>query len=105
MATNKEYIEYVSEILKDIGDITYKKMFGEYMIYINSKPLITVCNNTCFIKQKDEIKDLMQNAPLGFPYNGAKEHYILDIDNYELSKKVLIKLESITPLPKKKIKK
>ena len=41
MATTNEYIEYVCEQIKDIGEVRYKKMFGEYMVYINDKPVIT----------------------------------------------------------------
>lgn len=36
------------------------------------------------------------------PYNGAKEHYVLDIDNGEFAKEVVLKVESVTPLPKKR---
>ena len=39
MATTVEYIEYVCEQIREIGDIRYKKMFGEYMIYVNDKPV------------------------------------------------------------------
>ena len=46
----------------------------------------------------------MKNSGVGYPYKGAKEHYILDIDNEELSKKVVQLLESVTELPKKKNK-
>lgn len=44
----------------------------------------------------------MEGAETGFPYKGAKEHYILDIDNSELSKTVVKEAEKVTPLPKKK---
>ena len=46
MATTQDYIEYVCERLPDCGDVRYRKMFGEYMVYINDKPLLTVCDNT-----------------------------------------------------------
>lgn len=46
----------------------------------------------------------MQNAPRGFPYGGAKEHYILDIENRELTSKVIEILTEITPVPKRKSK-
>lgn len=46
----------------------------------------------------------MQAADVGFPYKGAKEHYILDIDNAEFSKMIVSKAESVTPLPKRKNK-
>lgn len=102
MATTKDYIEYVCEQISDIGNVRYKKMFGEYMVYVNDKPVIIVCDNITYIKEKEEIKDLMKSADKGFPYNGAKEHYILDIDNKEFAIDILSKLEEITPIPKKK---
>ncbi len=104
MATNIDYINYVCEQLEGIGNISYKKMFGEYMIYLNEKPVIIVCDNTAYVKKLDCIKELMENAQLGFPYKGAKEHYILDIDNSNFSKTVIMELEKVTKTPKKRIK-
>lgn len=104
MATTHEFINYVCEQLNGVGSVTYKKMFGEYMVYVNSKPILTVCDNTVYIKKLDCIENLMQDASLGCPYKGAKEHYILDIDNKELSKNVVILAEGVTSLPKKKNK-
>jgi len=105
MATTNEYIEYVCEQIKGVGEIRYKKMFGEFMVYVNDKPIIIVCNNVPFVKQLDCIKNVMENAETGFPYKGAKEHYILDIDNSEFCKSVIIELEKVTPIPKSKKKK
>ncbi len=104
MATSVNFINYVCEQLNGIGDITYKKMFGEYMVYLNGKPVITVCDNTAFVKKLDCIKELMKNASLGYPYDGAKEHYILDIDNADFSKDIVREIEKVTPLPKRKKK-
>lgn len=47
----------------------------------------------------------MKDAPDGVPYEGAKVHYILDIENRELVRSVIAVLEPITPLPKKRAKK
>lgn len=104
MATTNEYIEYVCEQIKGVGEIRYKKMFGEFMIYVNDKPIIIVCNNVPFVKKLDCIKSMMQEAETGFPYNGAKEHYVLDIDNSEFCKSIIIELEKVTLVPKKKKK-
>lgn len=100
MATTNEYIVYVCEQIKDIGEVRYKKMFGEYMVYINDKPVITVCDNTPFVKKLDCIEEKMKDAETGFPYKGAKEHYVLDIDNTEFCTEILKEVEKITPLPK-----
>lgn len=105
MASSLDYIEYVCEQIAGVGAIRYKKMFGEYMVYINDKPILLVCDNTVFVKKLDCIQTHMTDASVGYPYNGAKEHYILDIDNINLSKLIIQILEPITPLPKPRTKK
>ena len=105
MATTNEYIEYVCEQINGIGVIRYKKMFGEFMIYVNDKPVIMVCNNNAFVKKLDCIEEMMKDAKVGYPYKGAKEHYVLDIDNSEFCKMVVSKIEEVIPVPKPKKKK
>ena len=102
MACNKEYIDFVCEMVKDLGMITSKKMFGEYMVYVNAKPILLICDNTVFIKMKEEIQKYMENAETGYPYEGAKLHYILDVENQDLTKKVIPILENITLVPRKR---
>lgn len=104
MATSKDYIEFVLEQVKDFGDVTARKMFGEYMVYFLSKPILLVCDNTVFIKILPDTSKIMENAERGFPYDGAKEHYILDIENRELLEKIIPVLIEITSLPKRKRK-
>lgn len=100
MATTKDYIEYVCEQISGIGDIRYKKMFGEYMVYVNNKPVMIVCDNIAYVKELDNISEIMKDASKGFPYNGAKKHYILDIDNADFSKSVILEIEKVTKVPK-----
>lgn len=102
MPTNQDYIQFVCEQIQMTGDIRYRKMFGEYMVYLNDKPLFLVCDNTVYVKMFEEIKGLMQGATKGYPYNGAREHYILDIDNRELSETVIMKVEPLLKYPKAK---
>jgi len=104
MATSLEFVNYVCEQLQGIGTITYKKMFGEYMVYLNSKPVIIVYDNVAFVKKLDCIMEMMQHADVGFPYKGAKEHYVLDIDNADFCKQIISKVEAVTPIPKSKKK-
>lgn len=105
MATSKEYIDFVCEQLDGIENVTYKKMFGEYMVYVNAKPILLVCDNTVMVKKAPELAALMKDAPDGVPYEGAKVHYILDIEDRPLVRDVIAILEPITPLPKKRTKK
>ena len=52
-----------------------------------------------------EIREEMAGAESAPPYAGAREHYILDIDNRSFSRRIVSLLEPITPYPKKKRKK
>lgn len=105
MATSKEYIEFVTESVQGFEDVRYKKMFGEYIVYVDERPVLLVCDNTVFVKMLPEIAALMESVETGFPYDGAKEHYVLDIENAPLVSDVIRELVKITPVPKKKTKK
>ena len=100
MATTVDFIEYVCEQIEGVGNVRYKKMFGEYMVYVNDKPILLVCDNMVFVKKLDCIEEDMKNAEKGFPYNGAREHYILDIEDAEFSSQIINALEPVTPIPK-----
>lgn len=42
MATSVDYIEFVKEKVDKFGLIRTRKMFGEYMVYLNDRPILTV---------------------------------------------------------------
>lgn len=104
MATSEEYVLFVCEQIRSEFPVRYKKMFGEYMVYVNEKPVLLVCDNTVYVKKLEEIKGLMQNAEVGVPYKGAKEHFILDIEDNVLANRVIDELEKMTPVPVRKKK-
>ncbi|MGI6028432.1 MAG: TfoX/Sxy family protein [Candidatus Heteroscillospira sp.] len=105
MATTADYAEFVCEQIQGAGAVRSRKMFGEYMVYVNDKPLLLVCDNTVFVKMLPELSELLADAETGLPYEGAREHYILDIENVELTLAVISVLEPITPRPKPKKRK
>ena len=105
MAATKDYLDFVCTQLEGIRGVDYKRMFGEYQIYVNDRPVLLVCDNTVFVKRLPELADLMKSTPTGVPYSGSKEHYILDMDDTERATAVLAVLERVTPLPKPRKKK
>ena len=40
MATSKDYIEFVCEQLDGIENVTYRKMFGEYIVYHHIRQIV-----------------------------------------------------------------
>ncbi len=102
MATDPNYVEFVLERLQTFLPVTCKKMFGEYLIYVDGKPALLVCDNTVFVKKLPELAEIMADADSGCPYDGAKEHYVLDVENEDLTARVIDTLVAVTPAPKKK---
>jgi len=106
MATQLSTIEFLVEQLNDAGEISYKKMFGEYMIYVNFKPVFLICDDTLYVKILPEIDKLMSGKATGSPYHGAKQHYVVeDVDDREFLCELAIAVEAVTPLPKPRKKK
>ena len=79
MATSPEFMEYVVEQIAGCGEIRYRKMFGEYLVYVNEKPVLLVCDNTVYVKMLEEIREEMSGAESAPPYAGAREHYICQL--------------------------
>jgi TfoX/Sxy family transcriptional regulator of competence genes len=105
MASDLSFVEFIVDQIKTTGNIRFKKMFGEYLVYLNDKPVVLICDNTAFIKPLDCVKPFLENAEKGRPYEGAKEHYIIDVDDGELLTTVVKELEQNVPIPKSKKKK
>ena len=78
MAGTYAFIEFICDALAPLGVVRSRKMMGDYVIYVNEKCVITACDNIAYVKKLPCIADLMADAECGFPYQGAKEAYILD---------------------------
>ncbi len=105
MATSQDFIEFVISQMDVSRQPIYKKMFGDYMVYVNRKPLLLVCDNTVYVKQLDCLKEVLAEAEKGFPYQGAKEHYIVDVEDRLLLDQVIGILEPVIPIPVKRSRK
>lgn len=102
LACTTEYIDFICEILAPLGEVRFRKMMSDYVIYVNDKCVITACDNNAFIKKIDCIAPLMADAETGCPYEGAKESYILDFSDQHKARKIISILWEALPLPKKR---
>lgn len=105
MPTSQDYMEFVYDQIDEKWNKRYRKMFGECMFYINEKPVLLVCDNTIYVKKMDCIRELFQEEITGYPYRGAREHYIVDAEDRELLNRIIDKLEKVIQVPVKKSKK
>lgn len=106
MASSAEFIEFVYDQVAAAGAVRYRKMFGDYMVYCDDKPVLLVCDDTVYVKQIPETLTVFAahgvTPDAGIPYTGARPHYILDIENSDLAVDMTRMLARVLPLPKPK---
>ena len=82
MASNLDFVQYVADQCDGAGEITVKKMFGDYGIYCNGKIFGLICDDCFFLKPTDIVRSLLRIVDMRPPYDGAKDYYyIADVDD------------------------
>ncbi len=104
MATTKGFHDHVLEHLQKVGDVTTKRMMGEYCVYYNGRLVGNICDDTLFFKPTRAALRALPDAERGYPYEGSKSLMIIvdDIEDTELMGKVLEEMYDELPMPKKR---
>ena len=103
MPSTKEYLDFVLEQLSLLDDITYKAMMGEYIIYYRGKIVGGVYDNRFLVKNVKSAREIMPEAALELPYEGAKEMLLVDdVENREFLRKLFDAMYEELPAPKKR---
>lgn len=103
MASSKEYLDFVLEQLSELDEIPYRAMMGEFIIYYRGKIVGGVYDDRFLVKPVKAAKDMMPEAELELPYEGAKEMLLVDnIENKDFLKELLEAMYGELPAPKKK---
>jgi DNA transformation protein and related proteins len=112
MASDSNFVEYVCDCLNGAGQVSFKKMFGEYAIYCDGKVVALVCDNQLFVKptaagraamlkgSRDAIDSIVEASP----YSGAKPYFLIgeQLDDREWMSNLIRSTASELPLPKPK---
>ena len=103
MTSSKGYLDFVLEQLSELDDISYRAMMGEYIIYYRSKVIGGIYDDRFLVKNIKAAADLMPEATLELPYDGAKEMLLVDdIENKEFLRDLLEAMVDDLPAQKKK---
>ena len=103
MASTKEYLDFILEQLSGLDEITYKAMMGEYIIYFRGKIVGGIYDDRFLVKNVKTAREMMPDADLELPYEGAKEMLLVDdVDNKEFLKELFEAMYDELPAPKKK---
>jgi TfoX/Sxy family transcriptional regulator of competence genes len=105
MACNTDFVQYVADQCAGAGEITLKKMFGEYAIYCNGKIFGLICDDMFFLKPTKAGRSLLRKEELRPPYEGAKDYfYIADLDDRDYLSSLVRESCKELPMPKPKKK-
>ena len=65
MASSLEFVEYAAGQLAGAGEITWKRMFGEYGLYCNGLFFAVICDNQLFVKMTERMPSRVFRAVFG----------------------------------------
>lgn len=104
MASDLDFVQHVCDQLRDVGAVSFRKMFGEYALYVDGKVAALICDNRLFVKPTEAGRRLLDDPVEGPPYPGARPHLVLDdhLDDGDLLSDVLRATAAALPEPKPK---
>ena len=109
MSTRQSTVDYILDQLVPVGEVSARKMFGEYALYCDGKVVGLVCDNTLYIKITEPGKTFVgKYYQEGNAYKGAKTSMVIDDDRIEdrewLCELVRITAENVAFTKKKSVK-
>ena len=105
MASSKEYLEYILEQLSDLEGITSRAMMGEYILYYRGKIFGGIYDDRFLIKPVKIAREMMPDADMELPYDGAKEMLLVDdVENREFLKELIEAMYDELPAARKRKK-
>ena len=73
MSAGKEYLNQLLDILKDMEDITYRRMAGEYPLYYRGKLFGGIYGDRLLLKKTPSAERILGDVKCVVPYPGAPE--------------------------------
>lgn len=103
MASKKDYLDFILEQLSGLDDVSYRAMMGEYIIYYRGKIIGGIYDDRFLVKPTRSARELMPEASMELPYEGAKEMLLVDdVDDKEFLCGLFQTMVDELPEPKKK---
>ena len=106
MASDLKTVHFIADQSGLGTRLAYKRMFGEFALYLNSKVVAFVCDNKLFLKPTDAGRTLLGSPEEAPAYPGSKNYFLLqeELENPELLRRAFEVTESTLPPPKPKPK-
>ena len=103
MASSKDYLNFILEQLSELDGITYRAMMGEFIIYYQNKIIGGIYDDRLLVKDVRSLGELMPDAPLELPYDGAKKMILVtEVDDKDFLNNLITSVYEELPAKKKK---
>lgn len=105
MASKQSSADFFVEQMAEAGDVSARKMFGEYGVYCDGKLVALVCDDQLFVKPTAAGRAFIGQVSEGSPYPGAKLWFLVagsDCENGDWLSELIRLTARELPLPKPK---
>ena len=75
MASHEDFVRYVIDQSRLGDELSYRRLFGEFALYLDGKVVAFVCDNSVFIKITEAVPPGLPWRP---PYKMAQPHPVID---------------------------
>ena len=100
MSSEEERLEQVVEMLSPLGEITWKELMGEYLLYLDGFGFGGIYDDRLMLKPTPSVDRMIPDAPREAPYPGAGAMVVADSVPLEILMELLPQM--CFELPKKK---
>jgi len=83
MSTQPETLAFLLDQLGHWPGLRTRRMFGEYCVYVDDKPVAFVCDDQLYVKPTSAGEALMQPPVWGRFYDKAKPHLLVPPDRWD----------------------
>lgn len=77
--SNANLVQYIVEQASGAGEVSARKMFGDYCLYSYGKPVGLICDDYLYLKPIKPLEPFLRDEDRRMqpPYDGAKPHYVI----------------------------
>ena len=104
MASDINFMEHIADQAGLGRALSWRKMFGEYALYLDGRVVALVCGNQLFMKPTEGGRQVLGHVDEHPAYPGGKPWFRIgeDLDDRTLLRRLFVVTAAEVPLPKPK---
>lgn len=90
MASHKEYLDFILELLRELNGITFKKMMGEFILYKDGIIFGGIYDDRFLVKKTVSMSESGLKEQI--PYPSAKPMLLIDSEDPDEIKEIVLNI-------------